>query len=77
MFSDRDLADHGVESSTEEGIDNSMALIAVDTAPENRTVDPEVLDETVKEVLEALRRAKEQLLSSMERKRMSMIIKVG
>lgn len=54
-----------------------MALIAVDTAPENRTVDPEVLDETVKEVLEALRRAKEQLLSSMERKRMSMIIKVG
>lgn len=77
MFSDRDLADHGVESSTEEGIHNSMALIAVDTAPENRTVDPEVLDETVKEVLEALRRAKEQLLSSMERKRMSMIIKVG
>ncbi|XP_012831811.1 PREDICTED: uncharacterized protein LOC105952778 isoform X2 [Erythranthe guttata] len=61
-----------------EHIDNSMALIAVDTPPhENQTVDPEILDHTVKEVLDALRHAKEQLQSSMQRKRISTIIKVG
>ncbi|KAL7136542.1 hypothetical protein ABFS83_10G038300 [Erythranthe nasuta] len=62
-----------------EHIDNSMALIAVDTPPhENQTVDPEILDHTVKEVLDALRHAKEQLQSSiLERKRISTIIKVG
>ncbi|KAL8039547.1 hypothetical protein ABFX02_10G043000 [Erythranthe guttata] len=59
-------------------IDNSMALIAVDTPPhENQTVDPEILDQTVKEVLDALRHAKEQLQSSIQRKRISTIIKVG
>ncbi|KAL7095722.1 hypothetical protein ACP275_10G041800 [Erythranthe tilingii] len=59
-------------------IDNSMALIAVDTLPhENQTVDPEILDRTVKEVLDALRHAKEQLQSSMQRKRISTILKVG
>lgn len=57
-------------------LDNSMALVPVDVPQKNQTIDPEVLDMTVKEVLDALRRAKEQLQSSMERRRMSMI-KVG
>ncbi|KAL0338378.1 UNVERIFIED_CONTAM: hypothetical protein Sangu_1359900 [Sesamum angustifolium] len=54
-------------------VDNSMALVPVDVPQKNQTIDPEVLDTTVKEVLDALRRAKEQLQSSMERRRMSMI----
>ncbi|KAK6146963.1 hypothetical protein DH2020_017875 [Rehmannia glutinosa] len=81
----RDFTDQRVETYTKEGlnqdddqdlenhVDNSMAIVAVDMPQENRTVDPRVLDETVKEVLDALRHAKERLQSSMERKRMSMI----
>lgn len=62
-----DYGDH------ESQIDNSMALVPVDVPQETHTVDPEVLDATVKEVLDALRYAKEQLQSSMERKRTNMI----
>ncbi|KAI3473236.1 hypothetical protein Pfo_030528 [Paulownia fortunei] len=84
----RDFTNHSVEPSTEEGLnqeddqdpnnhlDNSMALVPVDTPQKIQTIDPEVLDATVKEVLDALRHAKEQLQNSMERRRMSMI-KVG
>ncbi|PIN08043.1 hypothetical protein CDL12_19388 [Handroanthus impetiginosus] len=57
-------------------IDNSMALVPFDRPQKNQTVDPDVLDATVKQVLESLRRAKEQLQNSMERRRMNMI-KVG
>ncbi|KAH6762407.1 transmembrane protein [Perilla frutescens var. hirtella] len=69
----------------EEQVDNLTALVPVDmplpAEDERQSVDPEVLDETVKQVLESLRRAKEQLQSSMEerrRRRMSInMIKVG
>ncbi|KAL9149933.1 hypothetical protein ABFS82_12G137300 [Erythranthe guttata] len=72
-------------SSTEEELnqesesqkDNSMAIVSIDKPAENNTVDPEVLDATVKEVLDALRHAKEQLQSSMERRRRSNMISVG
>ncbi|XP_057779723.1 uncharacterized protein LOC130998311 [Salvia miltiorrhiza] len=66
-------------SSADEGVDNSMALVAVETSSEKERVDPEILDATVKQVLESLRRAKEQLRSSMERRRSMSIgmIKVG
>ncbi|XP_073060190.1 uncharacterized protein [Primulina eburnea] len=70
---------HSKESSAEEGhdqeddpediVDNSMALILIDTPQKSETIDPEVLDATVKEVLDALRHAKEQLKSSMEKRR--------
>ncbi|KAL8504576.1 hypothetical protein ACS0TY_015949 [Phlomoides rotata] len=53
--------------------DDSMALVLVETTQKNHTIDPEVLDDTVKEVLGALRYAKEQLQSSMERRRTNMI----
>ncbi|PIN15002.1 hypothetical protein CDL12_12363 [Handroanthus impetiginosus] len=82
----RDFAYHGSESCTEEGLkrendeedhqnlmDNWMALVPVDIPKKNQSIDPEVLDATVKEVLDALRLAKEQLQSSMERRRMNMI----
>ncbi|KAL0409855.1 UNVERIFIED_CONTAM: hypothetical protein Slati_3575200 [Sesamum latifolium] len=36
-------------------VDNSMALVPVDVPQKNQTIDPEVLDTTVKEVLDALR----------------------
>lgn len=51
-----------------------MALVLVEKQQENEErLDPEVLDATVKEVLDALRHAKEQLQSSMERRRTNMI----
>ncbi|KZV35073.1 hypothetical protein F511_04378 [Dorcoceras hygrometricum] len=73
---------HSTESFTEEGlnrvddqdsqdnVDNSMALIIIDTPPKkSQTIDPEALDATVKEVLDALRHAKEQLQCSIEKRR--------
>ncbi|XP_075498960.1 uncharacterized protein LOC142537302 [Primulina tabacum] len=78
---------HSIESSTEEGlnqeddqednVDNSMALILIDTPQKSETIDPEVLDATVKEVLDALRHAKEQLKSSMEKRRCIKTVIVG
>ncbi|XP_073015580.1 uncharacterized protein [Primulina eburnea] len=79
----------GTESSTDEGlnqedyqdsednVDNSMALILIDTPQKSQTIDPEVLDATVKEVLDALRNAKEQLQSSMEKRRCINAVTVG
>ncbi|XP_075490760.1 uncharacterized protein LOC142529187 [Primulina tabacum] len=78
-----------IESSTDEGlnqenyqdsednVDNSMALILIDTPQKSQTIDPEVLDATVKEVLDALRNAKEQLQSSMEKRRCINAVTVG
>lgn len=78
--------DHSVEYSGNDGlnqeydqypdnhIDDSLALVPVDTPDKKQErVDPEVLDATVKEVLDALRHAKEQLQSSMQRRRTNMI----
>ncbi|KAK6126047.1 hypothetical protein DH2020_040161 [Rehmannia glutinosa] len=79
------MDEQSVRSSTESGlnkdeddeddghVDNSMALVTVDTPQKNQTVDPEVLDSTVKEVLDALRHARERLQSSIEKKRVNMI----
>ncbi|KAH6802601.1 transmembrane protein [Perilla frutescens var. frutescens] len=68
----------------EEQVDNLTALVPVDmplpAEDPRQSVDPEVVDETVKQVLESLRRAKEQLQSSMERRRRRLsinMIKVG
>lgn len=56
-------------------VDNSMALVSMDLPKKTKqTIDPAVLDSTVKEVLDALKRAKEKLQTSMERRCM---IKVG
>ncbi|KAL3646695.1 hypothetical protein CASFOL_009239 [Castilleja foliolosa] len=88
MDEQSEICYHRFRFSTEDGfnkeegdddmnrIDNSMALVAIDTPHKNRTIDPEVLDSAVKQVLEALKRAKEQLQSSIEKKRLN-IIRVG
>ncbi|KAH6807332.1 hypothetical protein C2S51_028440 [Perilla frutescens var. frutescens] len=89
MDQNSDICYDSVRSSADEGInvekghdsdsqvDNSMALVVVDTPPHtSHRIDPEALDATVKEVLSTLRRAKEELRSSMDRRRVSMI-KVG
>ncbi|GFQ00908.1 hypothetical protein PHJA_002234700 [Phtheirospermum japonicum] len=83
-----DICYHRFRFSTEDGfnkekdededdvmsrMDESMALVVVDTLQKNRAIDPEVLDSAVKEVLDALKRAKEQLQSSMEKRRANMI----
>lgn len=58
----------GVGVGDEEGVDNSMAIVRVENKREMR----------VKQVLESLRRAKEQLQSSIETRRMGIsMIKVG
>ncbi|KAL6519402.1 hypothetical protein OROGR_018722 [Orobanche gracilis] len=54
-------------------MDSSMALVVIDMPHTNQTVDPEVLDSTVKEVLDSLKHAKEKLHSSIERRRTNMI----
>ncbi|KAL7133389.1 hypothetical protein ABFS83_12G137300 [Erythranthe nasuta] len=79
------MDEQSATSSTEEELnqesesqtDNSMAIVSIDKPPEKNTVDPEVLDATVKEVLDALRHAKEQLQISMERRRRTNMISVG
>ncbi|KAL2481473.1 Uncharacterized protein Adt_34439 [Abeliophyllum distichum] len=48
--------------------ENFLALVPVDMPKaKQQTIDPAVLDATVKEVLDALRKAKEQIRRSMER----------
>ncbi|XP_051113869.1 uncharacterized protein LOC127239663 [Andrographis paniculata] len=64
----------------DDGVDNSMALVPVkaEQQQEQTRIDPQVLDKTVKEVLDALKYAKEQLQSSMERRsRGRNMIRVG
>lgn len=67
------------EEQDEHQVDNSLALVPVDLPkpkPKQQSIDPEILDATVKEVLGSLRNAKEKLQTSMERRRSNMI-KVG
>ncbi|PHU05420.1 hypothetical protein BC332_26242 [Capsicum chinense] len=58
----------------EDNVNNSLALVPIDLPKPKETIDPIVLDATVKEVLDALRHAKEKLQTRMERGR---TIKVG
>ncbi|KAL0344595.1 UNVERIFIED_CONTAM: hypothetical protein Sradi_4290800 [Sesamum radiatum] len=55
------------DQDSDRQIDDSMALVPVDMPQKNQPIDPEVLDATVKQVLDTLKHAKEQLQSSMER----------
>lgn len=50
--------------------DNSLALVAMDLPKTKQNIDPIVLDATVREVLDALRLAKEKLQTQMERRQM-------
>ncbi|XP_019155120.1 PREDICTED: uncharacterized protein LOC109151978 isoform X2 [Ipomoea nil] len=52
----------------EENVDDSLAIVAVEMLKTKQTIDPDVLDETVREVLGSLRRAKEKLQNQMEKK---------
>nr|GME19033.1 myosin heavy chain, cardiac muscle isoform-like isoform X2 [Ipomoea batatas] len=54
----------------EESVDNSLALVPVDLPKPKQTIDPVVLDATVRDVLDSLRHAKEKLQNQMERRRM-------
>ncbi|KAG6401493.1 hypothetical protein SASPL_138350 [Salvia splendens] len=54
-------------------VDDSMALVVVDTPQRKHRIDPVALDASVREVLDTLRRAKEELRSSMVRRRMKMM----
>ncbi|KAF3678750.1 putative protein phosphatase 2C 38-like [Capsicum annuum] len=58
----------------EDNVNNSLALVPIDLPKPKETIDPIVLDATVREVLNALRHAKEKLQTRMERGR---TIKVG
>ncbi|KAH0723186.1 hypothetical protein KY285_005774 [Solanum tuberosum] len=58
----------------EDNVNNSLALVPLDL-PKPKSIDPIVLDATVREVLDALRHAKEKLQTQMERGRGT--IKVG
>ncbi|XP_073158560.1 uncharacterized protein [Henckelia pumila] len=69
--------DQEEDQESQDNVDNSMALILIDTPKKSQTIDPEVLDATVKEVLDALRQAKEQLQSSMEKRRCNNTVTVG
>ncbi|XP_027070398.2 uncharacterized protein [Coffea arabica] len=64
-----------IDEEQDHFVDDSMALVPVDLPNKpSQKIDPAALDSTVKEVLNSLRRAKERLQTSMERRRM---IKVG
>lgn len=54
-------------------VDDSMALVVVDAPQRAHRIDPVALDASVREVLDTLRRAKEELQSSMVRRRMKMM----
>lgn len=58
----------------DDNVDNSLALVPVDLPKPKQTIDPAVLDATVRDVLDSLRHAKEKLQNQMESRRM---IKVG
>ncbi|XP_016437585.1 uncharacterized protein LOC107763610 [Nicotiana tabacum] len=54
----------------EDNVDNSLALVPMDLPKTKQTIDPVVLDATVREVLDALRHAKEKLQTQMQRGKM-------
>lgn len=51
----------------EDNVNNSLALVPIDFPKPKQAIDPIVLDATVREVLDALRHAKEKLQTRMER----------
>lgn len=54
----------------EENVDDSLAIVPVEMLKIKQTIDPDVLDETVREVLGSLRHAKEKLQNQMDRRRL-------
>nr|GMC90523.1 myosin heavy chain, cardiac muscle isoform-like isoform X2 [Ipomoea batatas] len=54
----------------EENVDDSLAIVPVEILKTKQTIDPDVLDETVREVLGSLRHAKEKLQNQMDRRRL-------
>lgn len=68
------LSEEDERDFQEDNVNNSLALVPLDL-PKPKSIDPIVLDATVREVLDALRHAKEKLQTQMERGRGT--IKVG
>lgn len=58
------------DKNGENQVDNSLALVHVDHPKTKQNIDPIDLDATVREVLDALRHAKEELQTQMERRQM-------
>nr|GLL24871.1 uncharacterized protein LOC109151978 isoform X2 [Ipomoea trifida] len=54
----------------EENVDDSLAIVPVEMLKTKQTIDPDVLDETVREVLGSLRHAKEKLQNQMDQRRL-------
>ncbi|KAJ8532888.1 hypothetical protein K7X08_015777 [Anisodus acutangulus] len=54
----------------EDNVDNSLALVPMDLPKTKQTIDPIALDATVREVLDALRHAKEKIQTQMQRRQM-------
>ncbi|KAA8516496.1 hypothetical protein F0562_016998 [Nyssa sinensis] len=66
--------DGGNDQDQEDYVDNSLALVPVDLPIATQKTEPPIVNARVKEVLDALRQAREKIQSSMERRHM---IKVG
>ncbi|WMV44836.1 hypothetical protein MTR67_038221 [Solanum verrucosum] len=60
------------EEEKDEGnqVDNSLALVPMENPKTKQNIDPIVLDATVREVLDALRHAREKLQTQMERRQL-------
>ncbi|XP_041026727.1 A-agglutinin anchorage subunit-like isoform X2 [Juglans microcarpa x Juglans regia] len=58
------------ESDQADKVDNSLALVAVSFPVTSKTVEVKPLNQSVREVLDALRHAREKLQSSMQRRHM-------
>lgn len=52
----------------EENAEDSLAIVPVEMPKTKQTINPDVLDATVREVLGSLRQAKEKLQNQMERR---------
>lgn len=77
LFKKEKLDEENGGGEQDDQVDNSLALVPVELPkPKQQSIDPVILDATVKEVLGSLRNAKEKLQTSMERRRSNMI-KVG
>lgn len=62
------------ESGNEDYVDNTLALVPVSLSASTKTGELKILDQSVSEVLDALRHAREKIQRSMERRHM---IRVG
>ncbi|GMY14655.1 TPRXL [Fagus crenata] len=58
------------ESDNEDNVDNSLALVPVSFPMTSKTVEVKPLNESVSKVLDALRHAREEIQSSMQRSHM-------